>query len=339
MGIGHPAAESAGGRVKAHTPAAMKKLLPLLLAAAALAGCASSRPIDYTRTADRVPAEVAQRLREIGRVSAPEPTRPLYMPLQPREPFSGVAITRDLRYGPAERNRLDVFAPAAPMGRMPVLLFMHGGAYVGGDKTLAGSPFYTNVGAWAARNGMLGVNMTYRLAPQAPWPAAQEDIAAAVRWVRANAATYGGDPSRIYLMGHSAGASHSANYVAQPQFHGAGGPGIAGAILVSAFYDLDKLQAKNSILPYHGTDASKYAERSPLPGLLRSRVPMLYAVAQYDTPDFNMQADILREAFCAAGRCASVLMLTNHSHMSEIYSVNTGDTGLTDAILAFVKAR
>jgi triacylglycerol lipase len=314
------------------------KLLITLSLSALLIGCASA-PKDYVHTPDRVPPEVAQKLREIGRVSAPEPTRPLYAPLQPREPFAGVTITRDLKYGPAERNRLDVFAPHAPVGRLPVLLFMHGGAYVGGDKTLPGSPFYTNVGAWAARNGMLGVNMTYRLAPQAQWPAAQEDIAAAVRWVRANAARYGGDPSRIFLMGHSAGASHSANYVAQPQFHAPDGPGIAGAILVSAYYDLPRLQSIGTLPQYHGADRSKWAERSPLPGLLRTRVPVLFAVAQYDTPDFNRQADILKEAFCAAGRCPSILMLTNHSHMSEIYSVNTSDTGLTDAVLAFIRAR
>jgi triacylglycerol lipase len=70
------------------------------------------------------------------------------------------------------------------------------------------------------RNGMVGVNMTYRLAPQAKWPAAQEDIGSAIAWIKANAAAQGGDPNRIYLMGHSAGASHVANYMSHSQFRG-----------------------------------------------------------------------------------------------------------------------
>lgn len=318
----------------------MKKMLALL-PLALLAACAATAPsTDYVRTANAVPPEVAKRLREIGRVSAPEPTRPLYNPLQPREPFSGVRITRDLRYGSAERNRLDVFVPeAVASAKRPVLLFMHGGAYVGGDKNMAGSPFYTNVGAWAAQHGMVGVNMTYRLAPQSPWPAAQEDLAAAIRWVRVNIAAYGGDPARVFLMGHSAGASHSAMYVALRQFHAADGPGIAGAIFVSAYYDLARVNANPTFRQYHGQDASKYAERSPLPGLLQTRVPILYAVAEHDTPDFNQQADLMKDALCRAGRCPRFLMLTNHSHMSEIYSVNTADVGLTDEIQAFVRSR
>lgn len=240
-----------------------------------------------------------------------------------------------MRYGTHERHRLDVFTPDGAQ-RLPVLLFMHGGAYVGGDKHIDGSPFYTNIGAWAARNGMVGVNMTYRLAPQATWPAAQEDIASAVRWVRANVAAHGGDPSRIILMGHSAGASHVSNYLAHPRFHGADGPGVAGAVIVSAFYDFEKLNATQTFFQYHGNDRAQYVQRSPLRGLLESRVPMLFAVAEFDTPDFNQQAEILKDTFCRAGRCPRMLMLPRHSHMSEIYSVGTADVGLANEILGFV---
>jgi triacylglycerol lipase len=287
-----------------------------------------------------MPPEIEQRLREIGRVSAPNETRPLYAPLHGKEPFAGVKITRDLAYGPAERNRLDIFAPdnAAAGGRHPVLLFVHGGAYTGGNKHVAESPFYSNVGVWAAQNGLIGINMTYRLAPQHPWPAAQEDIAAAVRWVSENITAHGGDPARVFLMGHSAGASHASNYVAQTQFHGPKGAGLAGAIFVSAFYDLQKIEATESFKKYHGDDPSLYAQRSPLPGLLRTKLPMLFAVAEFDTPDFSQQANLLNEAFCRSERCPNLIVLPKHSHMSEIYSINTADRGLTNEILSFVRA-
>jgi triacylglycerol lipase len=315
----------------------MKSLANLLsvLLLTACAGIAPSGP-DYVRTVNQIPIDVEKRLREIGLISAPEPTRPLYAPLQPAEPFTNISVKRDLRYGTAERHRLDVFAPTAASNR-PVLLFMHGGAYVGGNKHITGSPFYSNIGAWAARNGMVGVNMTYRLAPQAKWPSAQEDIGSAIAWIRTNAAAHGGDPSRIYLMGHSAGASHVANYMSHSQFHSVAGPGVAGAIIVSAFYDFETLNANGTFFQYHGNDRAQYLERSPLLGLIASRVPMMFAVAQHDTPDFLQQAEVLRKSFCNAGRCQRIFMLTGHSHMSEVYSINTSDTGLSSEILGFIK--
>ena len=105
----------------------MNRLLALS-ATLLLAACASSPvpPVpqgsaDYIRTASAVPTAIDKRLRQSGLVSAPEPTRPLYAPLQPAEPFAGVQITRDVRYGTAERHRLDVFTPQGASGR-PVLL-------------------------------------------------------------------------------------------------------------------------------------------------------------------------------------------------------------------------
>ena len=66
----------------------------------------------------------------------------------------------------------------------PVLIYVHGGAFVGGDKrTTPTSPFYDNIMLWAVKNGFVGVNATYRLAPQAPWPAGAEDMASVVQWV------------------------------------------------------------------------------------------------------------------------------------------------------------
>jgi triacylglycerol lipase len=315
----------------------MKSLANLfcVLLLSACAGIAPNGP-EYVRTVSQIPVDVEKRLREIGAISAPEPTRPLYAPLQTAEPFANISVKRDLRYGAAERHRLDVFATTAASNR-PVLLFMHGGAYVGGDKHITGSPFYSNIGAWAARNGMVGVNMTYRLAPKAKWPSAQEDIGSAIAWIRTNAAAHGGDPNRIYLMGHSAGASHVANYMSHSQFHGAAGSGVAGAIIVSAFYDFETLNATGTFFQYHDNDRAQYLQRSPLPGLIASRVPMLFAVAQHDTPDFLQQAEVLRKSFCNAGRCQRIIMLTGHSHMSEVYSINTADTGLSSEILGFIK--
>jgi carboxylesterase type B len=70
---------------------------------------------------------------------------------------------------------------------------------------------------WAAKSGYVGVNVTYRLAPANAWPAAQQDLGAALAWVRAHVATRGGDPARVFLVGHSAGGAHVAQYLGHPR--------------------------------------------------------------------------------------------------------------------------
>jgi triacylglycerol lipase len=288
-----------------------------------------------------VPDTIASRLVALGRVVDPPGTAPLYAPLQQREPYPGIRVTRDVRYGAdGQRNLLDVFTPEAGGAPRPVLVFVHGGAFQRGDRRSGpGSPFYDNVAVWAARTGMVGVNITYRLAPQHQWPAAQEDIASALSWVRENIAARGGDPNRIFLMGHSAGAAHVAQYVAHARFHVEPGGGIAGAILVSGLFDPASLTADPSIASYFGSDVSTYANRSALPGMAASRLPMLLAYAELDPSQFHEESEQAHSALCQAGRCGPLLQLRGHSHMSELYAVNTPDTSLTEPIRAFVFAR
>ena len=119
---------------------------------------------------------------------------PLYAPLQQKEPYQGVKTERDVKYGPADRHLLDVFTPEANSSSRPVLIYIHGGGFVAGNKRSPGSPFYDNIMLWAVKSGFVGVNATYRLAPQSPWPAGAEDLAAVVQWVSEKIAERGGDP-------------------------------------------------------------------------------------------------------------------------------------------------
>jgi triacylglycerol lipase len=218
-----------------------------------------------------------------------------------------------------------------------VLVFMHGGGFVAGDKQGPGSPFYANVGAWAVRNGMVGVNITYRLAPAHPWPAAQQDIGAALRWVAAHIVEHGGDPGRIILAGHSAGAAHVATYAAHPELQPEGQPPLRALLLVSGLYDLSRSEATGGIAAYFGGDRAAYAARSAVAGLVAARLPVLLAWAELDPPDFVEQAEVLATALCRAGRCPRRLALPRHSHMSEVYAIGTADTSLTAPLLAFLR--
>jgi acetyl esterase/lipase len=287
----------------------------------------------------QVPSHLREQLLQIGPVVAPAVTAVLYAPLQQREPYAGVQVARGERYGPDPRQLLDVFAPdSGGGGTRPVLVYLHGGAFTGGERRKGASPFYDNIMLWAVKNGMVGVNMTYRLAPQHQWPAAQEDLAAALGWLRQHISVRGGDPARVVLAGHSAGAAHMAQYLGHPQFHVAPGGGVAGAVMLSGLYDPASAEPNPPLQSYFGTDPALYPQRSALPGLLASKVPMLLAYAELDPQDFHAQSEQAHAALRAAGHRPTLLKLMGHSHMSEVYSINTADTALTDALAAFVGA-
>ncbi len=285
-----------------------------------------------------MPEDIAWRLVEIGPVVDYPNTAEIYAPLQEKEPYQAVRIERDVKYGTADRNLLDVFRPKTASPPRPVLMFVHGGAFVAGDKREGGTPFFDNIMLWAVKNGFVGVNMTYRLAPQAMWPSGAEDIASAVQWVAKNIGERGGDSARIYLMGHSAGAVHVASYVSHPEFYKVHGGGLAGAIMVSGFYDLTTMPLGDPERAYFGADASRYAQESSLQGLLTTTIPLMIVAAELDPPVFLRQFELLKIATCKrAGGCARALILPQHSHTSEVYSINTADTRLTDELLEFVK--
>ena len=152
-------------------------------------------------------------------------------------------VIRDIIYSEGENIdpgdvRMDIHLPKEPESA-PVLIMIHGGAWTYGNK-------HTYIGLEQARffnrNGYIFIPINYRLAPDHPFPAAIEDAAAAIAWVHENIAEYGGDPSKIVLMGHSAGAHSVAMVSVDPTYlaaHNLSPAVIRGAIaLDSAAYDL-----------------------------------------------------------------------------------------------------
>jgi acetyl esterase/lipase len=282
--------------------------------------------------------DLAWKLLEIGRVIDVRKTGALYAPMQQKEPYEGVKTERDVKYGPADRHLLDVFTPETASSARPVLIFIHGGGFTAGNKRNPGSPFHDNIMLWAAKSGFVGVNATYRLAPQFVWPAGAEDLASIVQWVTEKIAERGGDPAKIFLMGQSAGAVHVANYVSHPELHKVKGGGLAGAIMISGLYDLTASPVGDAEITYFGSDPSRYAERSSLRGLLETQIPLMVTAAELDPPRFVEQYELVKQATCKrATGCARTFMLPQHSHISEVYAINTADTRLTDEIIEFVK--
>ena len=120
-------------------------------------------------------------------------------------PFTGYGRTNDLSYGDLPRQKLDVYVPCDVEPNARVVVFFYGG-----DWQTGGKADYRFVAQAITSRGFIAVMPDYRLYPEVTFPDFVEDGALAVRWVHDNAARLGGDPSRIYLMGHSAGAHIAA---------------------------------------------------------------------------------------------------------------------------------
>jgi acetyl esterase/lipase len=253
-------------------------------------------------------------------------------------PDPRIEITRDHFYGPDARNRLDVFRKGKP-SRAPVLVYVHGGGFVMGDKTREGSPFYDNVGQWAAQQGFVGVTMTYRLAPASRWPCGPEDMSLAVAWLRAHSAEFGGNPDAIFLLGQSAGAAHVAAYVCQQRFHPQGSVGIAGALMISGIYDAVTQPPNQFSAAYYGEDHALCAEARHVAGLVESPLPMLFSVSELDPPDFSGQAAQLSQAWHERhGRMPPMEFLFGHNHLSPAQCIGSTMDDLGPRIARFIAA-
>jgi triacylglycerol lipase len=245
--------------------------------------------------------------------------------------ISGTVVTRDLAYGPDAAHRLDVFSPSREsVTSHPVLLFVHGGGFVGGDKREPGLPFWDNIGHWAANNGLVGVTINYRLAPESRWPGGAEDVDAAVRWITEHADDFGADGRRIILVGQSAGATHVAGAIAQDV---AGGldrmASVRAVVLVSGIYEPASAEKNHLHGAYFGGDPSVWDRASTLPALATGTVPLWVCLSQYDPQDFEQQfVRLLDEHRQESGNLPRFVQFEGHDHLSAVLSVGLDDDPL-----------
>jgi acetyl esterase/lipase len=134
-------------------------------------------------------------------------------------PGGGYQLEAGIAYGDLARQKLDVYRPAAPRSTpAPVVVFFYGGGWAGGDRGR-----FRFVGQYLARRGFVAVLPDYRLRPEGVFPVFLEDGAKALRWVQDHAAAQGGDPRRILLIGHSAGAYNAVMLALDRRYGAAAG--------------------------------------------------------------------------------------------------------------------
>ncbi len=186
--------------------------------------------------------------------------------LVPRDDFQRQV---DLAYGEGPRQKLDIYVPTAGApGPRPVVVFFYGGNWQNGKKA-----DYLFVGQALASKGFVVVIPDYRLYPEISYPTFLEDGARAVAWVMDHAAELGGDPARIHLMGHSAGAYNAAMLALDDRWLGARQRHIRSFVGLAGPYDF---------LPLTDPDLQRMFSTEPD---LRRTQPVTYADAK-DPPVF-----------------------------------------------------
>ncbi|HEY3917086.1 MAG TPA: alpha/beta hydrolase [Stellaceae bacterium] len=309
----------------------MMKRLGCLIAALATVGLAGAASADIAKLPPKVVAGIAA----LGPVLNPDmiaKTNALIGPLAPTTPPASVTVAKDVAYGADPLQKLDVYSPKGARN-LPIAVFVHGGGFVRGDKK-----DYDNVPTYLSQHGIVAVNADYRLAPKVTWPAATQDVGAMVAFLKANAARYGGDPNRIVLIGHSAGANSVASYVLDSSLHPASGPGVVAAVLVSLPASRrESIGQRDSA--YFGDDASLYAQRAPATHVNESKLPLLLVTAQYDPVELAPDAYDLAAKICLRDKqCPLFLYVNGHNHISEVGSIGTKDDQLARPLAAFVRA-
>jgi acetyl esterase/lipase len=299
-------------------------------------------------------------------------------PLHGAAPPPAIRETFDVRYHPGKgRQLLDVFAPALsgkadPTRRYPVVLFVHGGTWMVGDKDHGGR--IRAVGRSLARQGYVAVLINYRLSPGVKHPEHVKDVARAFAWVRKNVADYGGDPDRIVLAGHSAGG-HLVTLLVADESH-LSDPALAldadarkairAVVSLSGVYrvpDAEEFQAmanaaidhlvgedgsfmrstlfafSTKVNPFRmvfGDDPDVRKKASPICHVRKGLPPMLLLTAESEVFGLRDMTTDFAKALRKNGNLVEVAEIEDTTHRSILHQLRARDSDASKIVRAFL---
>jgi len=193
-------------------------------------------------------------------------------------PDGDARATQAIHYGKGERNKLDIYQPAKNAGSAPVIVFFYGGNWVSGKRE-----DYAFVGQALAKRGFVVVVPDYRLYPEARYPDFLDDAAQAVAWTEREIGNYGGDPKRVFVMGHSAGAYNAAMLALDERWLGKQGvkpETLRGWIGLAGPYDFLPVQNKTTRPVFNYPDTPP--DSQPLRHVTAGAPPALLIAAYKD---------------------------------------------------------
>lgn len=209
---------------------------------------------------------------------------------------------KEFAYGSDKKQKLDVYLPATPKNA-PIFVMVHGGAWKIGDKRME-RVVDNKVARWNPK-GIIFVSVNYRLLPNADPLKQADDVASALAYVQEHAAEWGGDATKIVLMGHSAGAHLVDLLSSDPTRYPNLKPWLGTVSLDSAAMDIPKVMNGKHYGFYDeafGTDSAYWESASPQQRLSTSALPM-YLVCSTERPD---KPCIQAEAFVKAAKSIGV---------------------------------
>ena len=241
----------------------------------------------------------------------------------------------DLAYGDDPKQKLDLYLPKEKPVGAATFLFLHGGGLREGDRA-----HYGYIARPFAANGVITAVASYRLTAQGfHYPDQPEDVAAAVRWIHENIKEYGGDPNRIYVGGHSAGALLSAYLGLRGTWREKMGLPkglVKGIAPVSGPYDMrdgPRPPDNDAYVP----DPDLRAEASPI---LDIDNPVPRAVVAFGTLEpFETESRELVEKMKAEGVKAELVVLEDEGHDQTVFSLGEEDSKLFVAVLKMMQAK
>jgi acetyl esterase/lipase len=224
-----------------------------------------------------------------------------------------IALTSDIPYVDGARHTLDVCRPKT-VAAAPVVVFYYGGGWRSGRKRI-----YRYVARALARHGYVAVVPDYRIYPEVRYPDFLDDGARAFRWVKDNAARFGGDPQKIFVMGHSAGAHIAAMLAVDPSWLQkvglAPGRDIAGLIGISGPYDFLPLRDKTLKIIFGGANRP---ETQPIFYVAPGAPPSLLVTGDADTIVDAGNSTRFAERLRAAGNDATAVFYPRVGHFNII---------------------
>jgi acetyl esterase/lipase len=250
--------------------------------------------------------------------------------LRPRERL-------DLRYSEASRdprrNMLDLYLPAGT-DPAPVVVFVHGGSWMGGSKE-----GHALVGRFLAEHGFAAAVIDYRLHPFARWPAFAEDCAAACAFLRANAGELGVDSNHLFLVGHSAGAQIAGLVACDRRWLDAAGAGdlvVRGFVGLSGIYDLrPRVQLLTNVF---GSDLAARANASPIVRADARAPPSLLVWADHDLRGLDLSARMLAARLRALAVPVECRELRGQGHAGYVFRIGGSDDAIGPQLLQFLCA-
>jgi len=260
----------------------------------------------------------------------------LALPLRAADILTAVETRTNLTYFNGEgadkyRHRLDLYLPKGKR-EVPVMMFVHGGGFTVGIKDQ-----YAFVGQVFASYGIATAVINYRLSPKTSYPGHVQDVARAFAWLRAHVSEYGGRHEKIFISGHSAGATLVAMMGADPAYlHDVGESldHVAGVIPISGSFTQNGRSAMFQAPA--AVEREVVANASAINHVAGVHPPFLILYGDMDMPRTGEDAEQMAKALKGAGNSAEVHEIAGHAHMDMITGVmNPSDAGLR-FVLGFI---